>query len=295
MSNKIILALDQGTTSSRTIAYNSEGKPTATAQQDFEQLFPKNGWVEHDPEAIWQSQLNTINKVFSKGISANDVAGVGITNQRETTIVWHKDTGEPVYNAIVWQCRRTAAICDQLKNDGYEDYAVEKLGNHKPSGNFRGGKYSLLEAGTHIPFFTYWKGTIEPSTSNALVCQMDLLSSLSDLVGSAIRTEDSEDLLDVFLGKSEQGREELILEATTRTAFKKGSWVMIPPYEGESVLKEVNIEIGNSSSYQLYNLDQDISQSNNLASSNPEKLNEMIQQFEELRGDYRNTEKIELK
>lgn len=110
MSNKIILALDQGTTSSRTIAYNSEGKPTATAQQDFEQLFPKNGWVEHDPEAIWQSQLNTINKVFSKGISANDVAGVGITNQRETTIVWHKDTGEPVYNAIVWQDKERPSI-----------------------------------------------------------------------------------------------------------------------------------------------------------------------------------------
>ena len=128
MSNKIILALDQGTTSSRTIAYNSEGKPTATAQQDFEQLFPKNGWVEHDPEAIWQSQLNTINKVFSKGISANDVAGVGITNQRETTIVWHKDTGEPVYNAIVWQDRRTASYCDELKSTGQEELIQEKTG-----------------------------------------------------------------------------------------------------------------------------------------------------------------------
>ena len=128
MSNKIILALDQGTTSSKTIAYNSAGKPTATAQQDFEQLFPKNGWVEHDPEAIWQSQLNTINKVFSKGISANDVAGVGITNQRETTIVWHKDTGEPVYNAIVWQDRRTASYCDELKSTGQEELIQEKTG-----------------------------------------------------------------------------------------------------------------------------------------------------------------------
>ena len=128
MSNKIILALDQGTTSSRTIAYNSKGKPIATAQQDFEQLFPKNGWVEHDPEAIWQSQLKTINEVFSKDISANDVAGIGITNQRETTIVWNKETGEPIYNAIVWQDRRTASYCDELKSTGQEELIQEKTG-----------------------------------------------------------------------------------------------------------------------------------------------------------------------
>ena len=128
MSNKIILALDQGTTSSRTIAYNSKGKPIATSQQDFEQLFPKNGWVEHDPEAIWQSQIKTINEVFTKGISANDVVGIGITNQRETTIVWHKDTGEPIYNAIVWQDRRTASYCDELKSTGQEELIQEKTG-----------------------------------------------------------------------------------------------------------------------------------------------------------------------
>lgn len=128
MSNKIILALDQGTTSSRTIAYNSKGKPIATAQQDFEQLFPKNGWVEHDPEAIWQSQLKTINEVFSKDISANDVVGIGITNQRETTIVWNKETGEPIYNAIVWQDRRTASYCDELKSTGQEELIQEKTG-----------------------------------------------------------------------------------------------------------------------------------------------------------------------
>lgn len=128
MSNKIILALDQGTTSSRTIAYNSEGKPIATAQQDFEQLFPKNGWVEHNPEAIWQSQLKTINEVFSKDISANYVAGIGITNQRETTIVWNKETGEPIYNAIVWQDRRTASYCDELKSTGQEELIQEKTG-----------------------------------------------------------------------------------------------------------------------------------------------------------------------
>ncbi|WP_411893442.1 glycerol kinase GlpK [Winogradskyella sp. A2] len=128
MSKKVILALDQGTTSSRTIAYNSEGKPIASAQQDFEQIFPKNGWVEHNPEAIWQSQFKTIKSVLSKDISAKTVAGIGITNQRETTIVWHRETGEPIYNAIVWQDRRTATFCDELKTDGYEELIQEKTG-----------------------------------------------------------------------------------------------------------------------------------------------------------------------
>jgi len=181
-------------------------------------------------------------------------------------------------------------------NDGYYDDAVEKLGNHTPAGAFRGGKYSLFEAGTHMPFFTYWKGTITPSTSNALVCQMDLLTSLAKLVGSDITTEDSVDLLDVFLGKSNKGRDNLIIEASTKTAYKKGEWVMIPPYPGSPVLKEVNIEIGNSHNYQLYNLNDDIGQKNNLAETNTEKLTQMLKSFEAIRGEgYQNTQKIELK
>ena len=181
-------------------------------------------------------------------------------------------------------------------NDGYYDDAVEKLGNHKPSGPFRGGKYSLFEAGTHMPFFTYWKGKIKPSVSDALVCQMDLLSSLAQLVGSDIRTEDSQDLLDVFLGKSDKGRTDLVVEATQRTALRQGDWIMIPPYNGVKVLEEVNIEIGNSDEFQLYNLKDDIAQQHNLAKSHPEKLKEMLAEFEKIRGRaYSNVEKIELK
>ena len=128
MSNKVILALDQGTTSSRTIAYDSDGKPIESSQQDFEQIFPQNGWVEHNPEAIWHSQLKTIKSVLSKDIKVNDVAGIGITNQRETTIVWHRETGEPIHNAIVWQDRRTATYCDELKAKGQEELVQEKTG-----------------------------------------------------------------------------------------------------------------------------------------------------------------------
>jgi len=182
-------------------------------------------------------------------------------------------------------------------NDGYYDDAVEKLGNHNPSGPFRGGKYSLFEAGTHVPFFTYWKGKIQPKVSEALVSQLDILSSISELVGSDVKTTDSEKLLDVFLGKSNDGRENLVIEATQRTAFRKGDWVLIPPYGGIKVLDEVNIEIGNSDEYQLYNLKDDIGQQHNLATTNPEKLEELYNDFKAIRGEdfIKNVEKIELK
>ena len=181
-------------------------------------------------------------------------------------------------------------------NDGYYDDAVEKIGNHTPAGPFRGGKYSLFEAGTHVPFFTYWKGNIQPGVSNTLVSQVDLLSSLAALVGSDIKGQDSEQLLGDFLGTEAKGRENLIIEATSRTAFKEGDWVMIPPYSGPAVIKDVNIEIGNSKEFQLYNLKDDVGQQNNLAVSNNEKLQEMIRVFESIRGkDYKKTQKIELK
>jgi len=176
-------------------------------------------------------------------------------------------------------------------NDGYYDDAVEKLGDHTPWGPLRGGKYSLYEAGTRVPFITYWKGQIQPLSSDLIVSQIDLLSSLAKLVDSPERGQDSQDLLDVFLGKSQQGREELILEATSRTALRKGDWIMIPPYGGATVAKNVNIELGNADDYQLYNLKDDIGEQNNLAESSPEKLHEMIQDFENIRGG--STEKIE--
>ena len=129
MSKKFILALDQGTTSSRSIIFDTSGNTVDASQQDFEQIFPNNGWVEHNPEAIWQSQLKTINIVLSNSsVTVKDIAAIGITNQRETTIVWNKKTGKPVYNAIVWQDRRTAAFCDQLKADGYAELIQQKTG-----------------------------------------------------------------------------------------------------------------------------------------------------------------------
>ena len=181
-------------------------------------------------------------------------------------------------------------------NDGYYDDAVEKLGNHKPAGELRGGKYSLYDAGTRVPFITYWKGKIQPAVSDALVCQVDLLASLADLVQAETTETDSENLLHTFLGELKTGRQNLVIEATSRTAFREGDWVMIPPYKGPAVEKNVNIELGNSTQYQLFNIKEDIQQQNNLAEKNPEKLNEMIQAFEKIRGsDYKKIEALELK
>lgn len=181
-------------------------------------------------------------------------------------------------------------------NDGYYDDAVEKLGDHKPRGPLRGGKYSLFDAGTRVPFFTYWKGHIKPMVSDAMISQLDLLSSLAELVDSPVKGEDSEPLLDVLLGESDTGRDEMVFEATSRTAFRKGDWVMIPPYDGPAIAEEVQIELGNGEEYQLYNLTDDIAQQNNLAMSNSEKLEEMISGFEAIRGkEYKKTEQLELK
>jgi arylsulfatase A-like enzyme len=181
-------------------------------------------------------------------------------------------------------------------NDGYYDDAVEKLGNHKPNGPLRGGKYSLLEAGTRVPFFTYWKGQIKPLVSDALVCQIDLLESIAKLINIDVKKTDSQELLDVFTGKSAKGRTNLVIEANTKTAFRQGDWIMIPPYSGDSILEEVNIEMGNDKEFQLYNLKMDIGQKNNLAKAQPKKLKEMMKNFELIRGNsYNNVEKIELK
>ncbi|MEN8228680.1 MAG: arylsulfatase [Bacteroidota bacterium] len=181
-------------------------------------------------------------------------------------------------------------------NDGYYDDAEEKVGSHTPSGALRGGKYSLFEAGTRVPFITFWKGQIEPSVSKAIVSQLDLFSSLASLIGSQVRSADSEELLRVFMGQDDQGRDELILEATTRTALRKGNWILIPPYGGPAVNRSVNIELGNSNEYQLYNLSNDIGEQLNLAGTNKEKLEEMIQSYTKIRGEaYKNIEALELK
>ena len=173
-------------------------------------------------------------------------------------------------------------------NDGYYDDAVEKLGKHKPAGPLKGGKYSLFEAGTRVPFIVNWQGKINPAVSDALVCQIDLLESLASLVGSNVTTNDSENLIKTFTGKKAKGRKNLVLEATSKTAFRKGDWAMIPPYKGPAVNKEVNIAVGNHKDYQLYNLKEDIGQEHNLAQSNPKKLKEMVSSFEKIRGKVNN-------
>ena len=126
---KYILALDQGTSSSRAIVFDHEGKICSTAQMEFTQYFPKPGWVEHNPKEIWSSEAAVIAEAITRmGINGLDIAGIGITNQRETTIVWDAETGEPVYNAIVWQDRRTSEYCDSLKAQGLVDKIREKTG-----------------------------------------------------------------------------------------------------------------------------------------------------------------------
>ena len=126
---KYVIALDQGTTSSRAIIFDKEQNIIGSAQKEFTQFYPKQGWVEHDPSEIWSSQYGVLNEVMARtGVRADEVAAIGITNQRETTVVWDKNTGEPVYNAIVWQCRRTSNICDALKEKGLGDYVRETTG-----------------------------------------------------------------------------------------------------------------------------------------------------------------------
>ena len=126
---KYILALDQGTTSSRAIVFDKRGGIVAVAQQEFRQIFPKPGWVEHDANEIWATQLNVARQALTKaGLSANDIAAIGITNQRETTVVWDRGTGKPIGNAIVWQDRRTAAVCDKLKARGLASMIRRKTG-----------------------------------------------------------------------------------------------------------------------------------------------------------------------
>ena len=129
MSQKYILALDQGTTSSRSVIVDEQGEIIGMEQQEFQQIFPKSGWVEHDPFAILESQLSTLKKVIQKtNINSADIVGLGITNQRETTVVWDKNTGQPIYNAIVWQDKRTIDICEKLKKKGFENHIKKTTG-----------------------------------------------------------------------------------------------------------------------------------------------------------------------
>lgn len=141
---KYVMALDQGTTSSRCILFDKQGNICSMAQKEFPQIYPKPGWVEHNPMEIWSSQLSVATEAISKiGASGEDIAALGITNQRETTIVWNRHTGEPVYNAIVWQCRRTADKIKQLVEDGWSDY-VQKTTGLVPDAYFSASKLAWI-------------------------------------------------------------------------------------------------------------------------------------------------------
>ena len=129
MEKEYILALDQGTTSSRAIIFNKAGQMVASAQKEYKQYYPKDAWVEQDPMEIWGTQSGVLREVLDRAaVNLNQISAIGITNQRETTIIWDKKTGRPIYNAIVWQCRRTASICEELKEQGLEDHVREKTG-----------------------------------------------------------------------------------------------------------------------------------------------------------------------
>ena len=129
MNREYVMALDQGTTSSRAILFDKKGDIIATAQKEFKQYYPKPGWVEHDPMEIWGTQSGVIREVMDKAaIRPEQIASIGITNQRETTVIWEKDSGRPIYNAIVWQCRRTAGICNDIKDRGLSDYIKNNTG-----------------------------------------------------------------------------------------------------------------------------------------------------------------------
>lgn len=167
-------------------------------------------------------------------------------------------------------------------NDGYQDQAVEKIGNHTPSGGLRGGKYSLYEAGTRVPLMIQWKGTIKPMVSKALVSQIDFSASFAKLLKVPVNQMDSQDLLDAFMGKTEKGRDSIVLEAIGRKSYLKRDWILIPPHSGSPLIATVNIETGASDNYQLYRLSDDRAQENNLAEKFPQRVLQMENELNNL-------------
>ena len=179
-------------------------------------------------------------------------------------------------------------------NDGYYDQAEELAGDHRPAGPFRGGKYSLYQAGTRVPFVTYWPGRIEPRESDAIVCQMDLLASLAALTGEAIANDDGQNLLPALLGESDRGRTDLILEASSRTALRHGPWMLIPSYPGPPVAREVNIELGNAPAPLLFHLEDDPGERHDLAETRPDTLAALQAIYRRIRGAQEEAETLKL-
>lgn len=173
-------------------------------------------------------------------------------------------------------------------NDGYKDGAQELVGEHKPAGGLRGGKYSLFDGGTHVPLFVYWKDNIQPMVSDALVCQIDILASLGTLLDVRLPKElDSRNYLDAFLGKKQVARKDIVLEAQGRMAYRSGDWMMMPPYQGSERNLTGN-ELGNLVEYGLFNMKVDQAQQQNAAAQQPQLLDSLKQCFfAEVAGYYR--------
>lgn len=171
-------------------------------------------------------------------------------------------------------------------DDGYKDGAAELAGEHSPTGGLRGGKYSLFDAGTHVPLFVYWKGTVQPATSDALVSLLDLPASFGALIGATLPEGlDSQDLSDALLGRSPEGRDELVLEASKRLAIRRGDWVLIPPYQG-AVRNITGNELGNLSAYGLFHLKEDPRQLENRAAEEPARVAELEAALRRTAGDF---------
>ncbi len=172
-------------------------------------------------------------------------------------------------------------------DDGYKDEAVEKNGTHNPAGNLRGGKYSLYDGGTHVPFIVQWKDHIKPGISDAIVCQMDLAASFSNLLGKGYTYGDSEDVMNSLQGKTDTGRKDIVLEGSGgKVAYRRGNWVLIPPYKGPAKFLDVNIESGYSSEYQLYNIKDDPGEKRNIYKDNTQIADEMLKAFEGIKTKY---------
>lgn len=182
-------------------------------------------------------------------------------------------------------------------NDGYKDFAAELVGDHDPKGGLRGGKYSLFDAGTHVPFFVYWKGKIQPVVSDALICHLDLAASLATLIGAQVPAGlDSEQLLPVLMGESMQGRSELVLESQGKLSLRSGDYVLLPPYSGPDRNLTGN-ELGNLPEWSLFNLKTEPAQQMNVAAEFPQQAEQMKRRFLELTGKYYKptVEEVELK
>lgn len=171
-------------------------------------------------------------------------------------------------------------------DDGYKDQAVELLGDHTPAGPLRGGKYSLFDAGTRVPFLVSWRGTIPSGVSDAMICQLDLMASLAAITNTPLKgTIDSQDLSAALLGQSNEGRSELVVEGIRNLAFRQGDWVLIPPHRGNAFQVLTGTDTGRSKEIQLYNIAEDIHQDNNLASKEPERVRQMMARLDELSAD----------